>query len=537
MKNLYKVNIVFLITVFIALSSCMTVTKTDLTQESIKPKVSSQNEQIALGHYLNGLTLKEMKKYNEALVEFNRALSFDSNYAICYAAASIYFELNNYQIAEILLRNSLQQKPNYIEAYKLLFDLYSNEGLDIGLITQVADKIYQIEPNNENKFKYASFLSFVNKPKANSLLIELIDTEYKQSALSNLIQNSRLVNDTTAMLKYLETLYMSDKTNFKVAQELTYYYLQNLNRYNSFLPILNEMDNSLQMNYLANIYLAVLRRTIELEHDSTFANNLIERVKSKFEKDSEILLNIAKLSFKVNNIKQADVFFEKAIASDIEIPEILLDISNFFIYLEKFEKASGFAARGSKNFPKDYRFPYLESLVHSSMNEIAKAKSFMLLSLKIDSTFANSWSQLGLIYDSEKNSDSAEYCYEKALMLSTDPNALTLNNYAYSLADKDKNLQKAKQLSQQALEIEPDNYAFLDTYGWICYKLGNYQDAIDYLKKSLSLAQENPETLEHLGTVYKDMGKDDEALFYFSKAINLDPTNMKLVEKIKLLKR
>lgn len=537
MKKLYKLLNIFFSCLVLTLVSCMSVQKTDLTQESLKPKTSSHNEQVALGHYLNGLTLKEMKKYNEALTEFNRALSYDSNYAICYAAASIHFEQSNYQFAEKLLRVALQQKKDYIEAYKLLFDIYSNEGRDLGLITQVADKIYQIEPNNENKFKYASFLSFVNKPKANALLIELIDTEYKQTALTNLIQNARIANDTTAMLKYLETLYLSDKTNFKVAQELTFYYLQNLNRYNSFLPILNEMDNSLQMNYLANIYLAILRRTIELEHDSTFASNLIERIKSKFEKDSEILLNIAKLSYKMNNIKQSDIFFEKAILSDEEIPEILLDISNFFIYLEKFDKAAGYAARGTKKFVKDYRFPYLESLVYSSMNEIAKAKNSMRLSLKLDSNFANSWSQLGLIYDREKNADSADYCYEKALMLSPNPDALTLNNYAYSLADRNKDLEKAKKLSQQALEAEPDNYSFLDTYGWICYKLGNYQEALDYLKKSLALGQENPETLEHIGTVYRDMGKDDDALLYFNRAIRLDPSNQKLIEKIKLLKR
>lgn len=515
----------------------MSVQKTDLTQETIKSKVSKQNEQIALGHYLNGLTHKEMKKYNEALVEFNRALSYDSNYAICYAAASVHYELNNYQTAERLLRYSLQQKQDYIESYKLLFDIYSNEGRDLGLITQVADKIYQIEPSNENKFKYASFLSFVNKPKANALLTELIETEYKQSALTNLIQNARVANDTNQMLKYLETLYLSDKTNFKVAQELTFYYLQNPNRYNSFMPILNEFDNSLQLNYLANIYLAILRRTIELDQDSTFANTLIERIKNKFDKDSEILLNIAKLYYKMNNIKLSDSFFEKAILSDEEIPEILLDISNFFVYLEKFDKAAAYAARGTKKFSKDYRFPYLESLVYSSMNDIAKAKKSMKLSLKLDSTFANSWSQLGLIYDREKNADSADYCYEKAIKLSQSPDALTLNNYAYSLADRNKDLAKAKQFSQQALEAEPDNYSFLDTYGWICYKLGNYQEAIEYLKKSLALGQENPETLEHIGTVYSDMGKSDEAMFYFSKAIRLDPTNKTLLEKIKLLKR
>lgn len=531
-----KINIYFCL-LFLGLTSCITANKTDVTQESIKPKVSKQNEQIALGHYLNGLTHKELKKYNDALVEFNRALSYDSNYAICYAAASIHFEMNNYQIAERLLKVAIQQKKDYIEAYKLLVDIYSNEGRDLNLITKYVDKIYQIEPNNENKFKYASFLSFENKQKANALLIELLDTEYKQAALTNLIQNSRIANDTTSMLKYLETLYLSDKTNFKVAQELTFYYLQNMSRYNSFLPILNEMDNSLQMNYLANIYLAILRRTIEQEHDSTFSNNLIQRIKNKFEKDSEILLNIAKLSYKMNNIKQSDEFFEKAILSDKEIPEILLDISNFFIYLEKFEKASIYASRGTKQFTKDYRFPYLESLIYSSMNDIAKAKKSMKLSLKLDSNFANSWSQLGLIYDREKNADSADYCYEKALMLSPNPDALTLNNYAYSLADRNKDLEKAKKLSLQALETEPDNYSFLDTYGWICYKLGNYQEALEYLKKSLALGQENPETLEHIGTVYSDMGKADEALQYFSKAIRLDPSNQKLIDKIKLLKR
>jgi tetratricopeptide (TPR) repeat protein len=111
-------------------------------------------------------------------------------------------------------------------------------------------------------------------------------------------------------------------------------------------------------------------------------------------------------------------------------------------------------------------------------------------------------------------------------------NSLLLNNYSYSLSERGIQLEKALSMVKKALKSEPDNGAYLDTIGWIYYKMGDYKAAQDYIKKALQLRDDNPEVIEHLGDVYYKMNLLDEARINWEKALELDPQNIELKQKI-----
>jgi len=93
---------------------------------------------------------------------------------------------------------------------------------------------------------------------------------------------------------------------------------------------------------------------------------------------------------------------------------------------------------------------------------------------------------LAAMYSEAGILDEAEKYYRQALSLEPE-NPSRMNNLARFLIDKDKNLNEGLELVDKALEINPDNYLFLDTKGWGLYKLGKFEEALALIQKSDSL--------------------------------------------------
>ena len=67
-------------------------------------------------------------------------------------------------------------------------------------------------------------------------------------------------------------------------------------------------------------------------------------------------------------------------------------------------------------------------------------------------------------------------------LLELDPDHVdALNALGYSLADMTDRHQEALALIQRALALKPDEGAILDSMGWVYYRLGNLELALDYL--------------------------------------------------------
>jgi tetratricopeptide (TPR) repeat protein len=112
----------------------------------------------------------------------------------------------------------------------------------------------------------------------------------------------------------------------------------------------------------------------------------------------------------------------------------------------------------------------------------------------------------GELADREKHTDQAEGFFHQALDL--DPaNAMTLNYLGYMLADKGVQLPEALTLIKKAVEQEPMNGAYLDSLGWVYFKMGEYELAEDNLRQAVERDQTDPTVHEHLGDLYEKTGR------------------------------
>lgn len=110
----------------------------------------------------------------------------------------------------------------------------------------------------------------------------------------------------------------------------------------------------------------------------------------------------------------------------------------------------------------------------------------------------------------------------KAILKTQPDNAHALNALGFTLADQTNRYQEAYQLIKRALEIMPEDAAIIDSFGWVNYRLGNYEQAVQLLRSALS-RYEDSEIAAHLGEVLWVSGNKKEARMVWQKALKKSP--------------
>ena len=197
-----------------------------------------------------------------------------------------------------------------------------------------------------------------------------------------------------------------------------------------------------------------------------------------------------------------------------------------------YEKSVVTLQSGLNIFPNDTDLlgMYGNSLDQAGRSKDAIAPLKKVLSL--DSTDVGALGSLAAVYDKLKMWNQSDSLYRVGLVHFPE-NALLLNNFGYSLCERGVMLDSAREMSEKALKLEPDNGAYLDTYGWINYRLGDYEKALEYIQKALKVHEDSAEVLEHLGDVYFKLGNKTESARYWRNALEKDPSNTQLEQKIR----
>ncbi len=118
---------------------------------------------------------------------------------------------------------------------------------------------------------------------------------------------------------------------------------------------------------------------------------------------------------------------------------------------------------------------------------------------------------LGTLYTTQNRPDAAAVVYDR--VLERDPNNLiAANNLAMILVTNRSDaasLERAGKLAERL--ANSDNPAFLDTYGWVLFKQGRYDDAVAPLAKAVAKVPQSQEIRYHLGMAQLKAGKIAEA--------------------------
>ena len=122
-------------------------------------------------------------------------------------------------------------------------------------------------------------------------------------------------------------------------------------------------------------------------------------------------------------------------------------------------------------------------------------------------------------------------CYERALELNP-LNSNALNNYAYYLAQRAQDLDRAERMAALAVKDEPENANYIDTYAWVFFAKKDYNMALLYIKSAVE-KDEDEHLFEHYGDILWFIGEKEQAVEQWTKALEKDPDNELLQRKVK----
>ncbi len=521
----------------------------------------------ALEHFIEGAALDAKGAFAEAILEYQEALQSDPNASIYFTISRDYLLLNKFDRAAETAAEAVQLEPQNLSYRENLGTIYFNASRT-DLAIHEYEEIIKIDSNYTAAWIALAHLYQPMQPqKALEIYEKMLERNSEQ--LDILFQCAQLYASLgrfdEAAAKYKQMLEL-DPDNKPLKKQLAETFAKGgrLDQARSILETMVEADSSDAevVATLADVYLdqkrfqnaidlyeKLLSRGIKnteiklrisvgffglTEHDSTLiqkTQGLFEDLQKEVPNDWRPYWYLGALAANQHKDSIAGIYFEQVTKIEEHHADAWYFFGSSLFEQGKYDKLLEEMEKAQKVIPNDFRFYLLQGLALTRMDKNEDAVQPLQKAYKLNPKDLNTLSTLALTLDGLHRYQDSDSLYEDGLKL--DPkSALLLNNYGYSLAERGLQLQRALEMSKQAITVEPDNSAYLDTYGWIFFRLEKYDDAALYIEKSIATGKASAVVQEHLGDVYFKLGRKEQALELWKKALEMDPKNEAVKEKI-----
>lgn len=158
--------------------------------------------------------------------------------------------------------------------------------------------------------------------------------------------------------------------------------------------------------------------------------------------------------------------------------------------------------------------------IHRRHQQFLQSRNAYMSALDLGNDSGGLHRSLGVSLERLGEARAAETHLLRAIEI--DPSdAYALNYLGYWWADEGRNLDKAIAMIENAVSQRPDSGFFVDSLGWVHFRLGDAPTAVGYLERATELEPSDPEITGHLGDVYWVLGRHDEARFKWRLALSL----------------
>jgi len=238
-----------------------------------------------------------------------------------------------------------------------------------------------------------------------------------------------------------------------------------------------------------------------------------------------------------NRLSDAAGYFEMALALKPELEPAYYELAGLKVMLDKPTEALDLLEKARNRFGRRFAIEYFAGVAHSRSKNYGGAVRHFTEAEVIGK--ANEPERLSHSFyfefgaALERNGDSAEAvkCFRKCLELS--PKFSEAMNYlGYMWADRGENLDEAKQLIEKAVELDPENTAYLDSMAWVLFKLKQPRAAFEWMQKAIERSDKPDPTLyDHLGDIHAELGEPAKAREAWRKSLDLE-SNDKVKQKL-----
>lgn len=223
------------------------------------------------------------------------------------------------------------------------------------------------------------------------------------------------------------------------------------------------------------------------------------------------------------SIEQALQLYKSHVTDSIPQKQIFNDIIGMEAYLKRADSVDKYTTIALERFPEDAELRLQKASVTAYMlekpQEAIPLFEEALKYAKTDSLRSVIYGAIGDNYHTLGDDRKCFKAYDKGMKLDT-TNVSIYNNYSYFLSLRNERLDMALEWAQKAVRLDPNNPTFLDTYAWVLYQLGRYEEARIPMRQAISLdSDNNKELYVHYGDILYKLGDRFMASYYWKKAL------------------
>ena len=459
-------------------------------------KIIPSSEEILT---LLGRLYMDQNQISEAIQLFENALKINPNSPVLLLQTGLaYQQLGNYQKAAEIFRRGLNDESNS----KFLRKNLASALMDQGQIDEAEAeylKVVKKDPKDGEAFLGLGKISLKRQlyeqalqhlKKANTYLHNSLEASYKLAKL-----HEDLGHLEEAQNGFEQLLRIHHKSN----EGYTFPQLRNQGIFLTHLGLIaQELGNyDKATNYFEEL------KTLGKRNDNGADQAWKELVEENYNKSSALLIDLYRGSKQI----------ARALSICGDVSKNRMDMSKVLralcadVVAESGNPSGGLKElqnmlEGSKGDLEVYHYIFQ---VYQRQKKYKKAEQKLYEARKYFSKRESFYFMLGALQERQKKYKKAERTFKKVINLNP-KHASALNYLGYMWADRGVRLNESLGLVKRAVAIAPNNGAFLDSLGWVYFKLGKIEQAEAYLVEALGRVRRDPTIYEHLGDLYYQKG-------------------------------
>jgi tetratricopeptide (TPR) repeat protein len=518
----------------------------------------------ALAHFVQGIDYEENGEMDKALEAYRQVLNVDPGQVeLAVRVAALLVREDEYPDAIDVLKDAVKARPNAAEPYLQLAFIYAKYLRKTDQAIEFANKAIALNPQSIDGYQRLFEIRITSGDEKQAL--EVLDRAAKlQTAnpsfwinLGRLYSSVFLKPDAhpspeqTARLNLVyrtaATKGQDDSAILKEAGD----YFASTQQIKEALPLYLRVlelkpDDANVREKLAAAFVLTNQRSRAVETLETIIKEHPEKYQP-YELLAQLHDDEGRSLARANRTDAAEAEFKKAAANYEQ--SLLINPNHAVTYLrlaelllaplKQSDRAVALLKDARRQYPDAPEFAYYlaialreaknpkESVVtfEEALNE-AQNTNPDVLTARFYVDYGAAAEQAGLY---EKAAD----LFRKAIALDPTNSAEPYNYLGYMWAEQNSHLDEAEDAIKRALQFDPGNGAYLDSMGWVQYRQGKFEQALENLKRAVqNLSREDAVVFEHLGDAYLKLNRMPQAIEAWQKAHALDPSNKELAAKI-----
>lgn len=479
----------------------------------------------------------------EGLPYARKAVEQDGDNVIFKGLLARYLTLaGEYSEATRVYEQLVKEEPRNVLNYRMLAALYDQERQPfsaISVLDSAEVKLGRVEELAYYKRELLMRVGLYDRGEAESKwLIEEYPYDYRNYLMLAELYANQNRNDSLTLATYNKALEVDSMAIPTLRSKMAWHIRKGHER--DYLSVLRRLIDhpEVELGLKNQLYTEATANETFYRNNFWTINGIVSSFILQYPDNYDVIEHYTTHLIRSGEVEQAITIYKGYSERHPESLEALYNIIDGERYLERRDSMMFYTNLAISFNPENPDLYMRRGFYWSELGAMDRAIDDYGLAMKhapTDSVHSTVMGTIGDLYHQQGDSKKAYKYYRKALKI-FDRNVAVLNNYAYYLCEQGGDLEKAYEMSVKACELEPSNATYLDTKGWILYRLGRFEEAKPIMLQAVSLDKTGSTVLlMHYGDVLYALGEEFMAGVYWRRALSGGHDLAEVNEKLKLL--